>query len=392
MLTANSSNSIFLQAEPAYNSYEVLLSTGFFQHLSFDLSLLDMPRYNDTVPLIGLSQTAQWPVDYGSAGDLESHLTELQKNPSLWQNLSREECIGSYNSPRITKYRTLAMVTDYTPPPQSNNSALAIGTLAGYSSASMHDTLIALCPDDYLAKYKAARRPASAVYIPDNQSGRESIGFTYLPPEEADALALNQSSHPLTKRRGPNARFSGSKPWDIIPQIQLCYYFWPNVTETSVEESSVGKPSTLYYTRPRCDFLYCLAETIPKESELCRLTYSPAILLALAIVLLIKLPIFLFGLCVRIRYKAFYEWQDVLHYYDDISRSSWNPTIDDDDRPLGFLRWSKIELLVLLLIASYAWILWEVASGSMFSANWFYPGSNRYFSYTIYIIQTDAEY
>lgn len=209
-----------------------------------------MTKYNDTTPLVGISQSSRWPDDYQGIPDLEANRADVQEEPSLWQNLSREDCASIYNSPLNSNYRTVILVTNYTRQESKNNSALAIGAIVGYT-LSMDDGSLAICPDDYLIRYnQSARRPSSVAYIPEDKATGEPSTIDYLSPQDADALALNSSARLSWKRQLvlsiPNGYASS---WDPLPQIQLCSSFWPD------QGNYVSLSGTSYYARPRCDFV-----------------------------------------------------------------------------------------------------------------------------------------
>jgi hypothetical protein len=282
----------------------------------FDVQSFNMTNYNDTTPLVNISQSSQIAADYPGITDLEAALLEFQKEPSLWQNLSREDCAGNYNSLRNSDYRTVVLVTNYSRSDLKNNSALAIGATPGYS-LSMSNTLLALCPDDYLAKYnQSARKPLSAAYIPDEIAFGEGYDIAYISPEDADSLAFNSSSNLSRKRQIiMPAPTPDSPDWNPLPQLQLCYSFWPS--QGSLINSSDGK--TITYTRPRCDFLYCMAERIPENHQTCRLAYSPIIFFSWAILISIFLPAFSFSILLRMRLPALYKWSDAKYYFQGCS-------------------------------------------------------------------------
>ncbi|KAM6537721.1 hypothetical protein FALCPG4_003628 [Fusarium falciforme] len=129
------SNSLVSTKYSAYNAYEVLVSTTFSQGSPFDLAGINMTRYNSlketpTMP----SPDLQWPAEYGASDALNSSLARLQREPMLWKNLSRADCVKQYNDAVYTRYRTLVLVTDYGSDSNSNssNSALAATVLPGY--------------------------------------------------------------------------------------------------------------------------------------------------------------------------------------------------------------------------------------------------------------------
>ena len=300
----------------------------------------------------------------------------MQQEPSLWQNLSREDCAEIYNSPLNENYRSVILVTNYTRHEARNNSALAIGVIAGYS-LSESDAFLALCPDDYLTTYnQSARRPLSAAYIPEDKATGDSSTINYLSPQDADALALNASASLSWKRQviGTNPNFYASS-WDPLPQIQLCSSFWPD------QGNYVSLSGTNYYARPRCDFVYCLAESIPEKLKYCRLAYSPIILFSWAILLSINLFAFSASVTFRILVMAFYKWADAKSFYQ--CHPEQQPEDLKEPTALAARTFLPIDFLGIsafsgLCIFIYLWVLREIALGKVLDREWFYPGASRY--------------
>ena len=108
------------------------MSTTFFEGRPFDLAGINMTRYDSlketpTMPPSDL----QWPAEYGASNALNSSLARLQREPTLWKDLSRADCVKQYNDAVYTRYRTLVLVTDYGSDSNSSNSALAATVLSG---------------------------------------------------------------------------------------------------------------------------------------------------------------------------------------------------------------------------------------------------------------------
>ena len=329
-----------------------------------------MPKYNDSIPLVGFSGTEEWPADYKSAGTLETSLLQVQETPSLWRNLSRKTCIDTYNNAQVSKYRTVLIVTNYTTEP-SNNSALAIGTIPGYRYASMKSSLRALCPDVYLERYNSTQRPSRAVSIPNPKPSSIPIKIQYIDPMTADQMALNNTYIvPNIKRQIYVNNPALMSSYNPLPSIQLCWPFWPD-EEHNVLSLPPDK-GAYTYIRPRADFLYCLAEPIKPEDRACHLVYSPYTLFIVAVVLSIKLPIFAIGLYKRFSNVAFYRWRDALAYSREEDK---NVRIRYGDRSGGLSLF--ISLLSNLPIFILAWILWAAADGKVLGPNSHYPRSAR---------------
>ncbi|KAI9656912.1 MAG: hypothetical protein M1821_003551 [Bathelium mastoideum] len=183
------SNSLLFIKYSASNIYEVVMSTSYLDGHAFNVSALGMSQWprDESRNLPPLD--AQWPIEYDDVPQLTAELLTLQEQPSRWTNLSRLECGIEYNKAEYSKYGTLVIVTNYTTP-DLDNSALAIGVLPGYRLANREYSLLALCPDAYLATYKASQRPTEAPYMPTlDESAAENPQMLYVSPDEARKLA-----------------------------------------------------------------------------------------------------------------------------------------------------------------------------------------------------------
>ncbi|OBT55899.1 hypothetical protein VE04_05042 [Pseudogymnoascus sp. 24MN13] len=185
-------NSIFFIKSSAYNVYEVLVSPSFFDGQSANITSLNMLRYETPETPTSAALDAVWPRDYTGVDELQKSLDKLQTKPSLWRNLTRNACIEEYNSEYYHELKTLVMVTNTTTP-EWNNSALGIGILPGYRITAVGSSLIALCPDIYLATNNMSRKPDTAPYIRKTpQALSEEMWYCDLIP---DAMNTTYKAH-----------------------------------------------------------------------------------------------------------------------------------------------------------------------------------------------------
>ncbi|KAE9370169.1 hypothetical protein N431DRAFT_468241 [Stipitochalara longipes BDJ] len=353
------SNTLFFVTYPAYNSYEMVVSTSFFDGAPFNLAGVDMTRYDlneaPTMPPTSLL----WPAAYDGVDQLNDSLARLQQDPGLWTNLSRGDCVNEFNAPRYTRYRTLLLVTDFGQPqgqPVNNNSVLAAGILPGYRLASASSSLVALCPEIYLKAYPRATVPNTAPFMPRDALYGELNDFKYVDPAEAEAWASGNASAPKRRSTSFSKSFfrrqliggvmaTSTVYWDTMPGRDLCYQYWTDA------ERWAYKPDGTLYMVPRADLSYCVAEPA-KPTRLCEAVYSPKVLFVLAITLAIMLG----AISIAFLLQLGEEWG---------YSSAQLPSFDWDSYGSG--RWWhqsrtpwQLELLNFVIFI-YVWVLWTVA-------------------------------
>lgn len=314
-----------------------------------------MTRYDlDEAPTMPPSNLS-WPAAYGGFDSLNDSLAHLQREPGLWTNLSRVDCVNKFNEARYTQYRTLLLVTDFGQPqglPASNNSVLAAGVLPGYRLASAASSLVALCPDIYLDAYPRATVPTAVPFMPRDASYGEPSGFGYVDPAEAEAWATRNSSDPTV--RGADSSKSlfrrqamgGTVNWDIMPGRDLCYKYW-----TYDEQTKENEQGGRLYRVPRVDLKYCMAEPVT-TTRFCEAVYSPKVLFILAITLAAMLGAISIALLLELLQGGPYDSEQLLtldscytsdHWYSQ-SRTPW-----------------QLEILNLVIFI-YLWTLWLAAT------------------------------
>lgn len=202
MLIIVSSNTLFFVTSPAYNSYELVVSTSFFRGTPFDLNGVNMTRYKLNEAPTMPANILQWPTVYGRVNQLKDSLSHLQRDSGMWKNLSREDCLNEFNTARYTRYRTVLLFTDFGQPtghPSNNNSLLAAGGLPGYRLASASSSLVALCPDIYLNTYPLAKPPNNTDFMSKDASYGRPESFQYLDPARAEEWARGITSRPQSR-------------------------------------------------------------------------------------------------------------------------------------------------------------------------------------------------
>lgn len=261
------SNSLVFTKYPAYNAYEVLVSTAFFDGRPFDLASVNMTRYaslkeTGTMP----SPELQWPAEYGASSGLNRSLARLQQGPTIWKNLSRASCLEQFNEALYTRYRTLVLVTDYDSDSNSSNSALAASVLPGYRLKSASSSLVALCPDKYLEAYKDTRQPLKTPFLTLDKSNAWPWNVTFLSPADANEWATNGSlsahvsASSILKRHNTGWQASQHPDtFDPMPGRDLCYHYWANDDRWMSNTSSI-------YRVPQCRLLYCLASPLRRRA------------------------------------------------------------------------------------------------------------------------------
>lgn len=307
------SNSLVTTKHSAYNAYEVLVSTTFFEGRPFDLAGVNMTRYESlketpTMP----SPDLQWPAEYGASDILNSSLARLQKEPTLWKNLSRADCVKQFNEAVYTQYRTLVLVTDYESDINSSNSALAATVLPGYRLKSASDSLIALCPDTYIENYNGTIHPSETPFLSLYEEPLVSEKVRFLSPTQAREWATNGSlsaddvspSRTLERRRGPPPGSPGfSNP---LPDRDLCYRYW--------SDNDRWIPNTRIYRVPQCPLQYCFAEPV-ETPRMCQVVYSPRVLFILSVFLTFLFTVISMALYLRCTREGLYSREDASEYF-----------------------------------------------------------------------------
>ncbi|KAH6982253.1 hypothetical protein BKA56DRAFT_672996 [Ilyonectria sp. MPI-CAGE-AT-0026] len=341
------SNSFLFIASPAYNSYELVVSTSFFDGNHFDLSNLTMTRFpmgeEQTMP----SRDLPWPAAYGGVEWLNQSLADLQQDPRIWTNLSRNECLGEFNSARYENYRTLLLVTDFdqgNDSPLPNNSALAVGVLPGYRLTSASSSLVALCPDAYLEAYPRVETPETAPLMPQDLDWRP-FEFEYADPAEAEAWVTRNSS--ISKRRWQAiTEYTRDSTSDPMPRLDLCYQYWADADKWKLEDGNRT------YMAPRADLKYCLAE--PMTGQTCQVISSHTVLLALAIILSVMLCAMTGALFLRLWEEGVYTCKEAEECFPAWNHEGWCGRGRFKDSP-----WPSDLLYLVLFI--YIWVLWGTA-------------------------------
>jgi hypothetical protein len=293
------------------------MSTSYLNGRTFNLSALSMSQWPRdewrTLP----SPDAEWPADYTRIPQLASSLLLVQGQPSAWVSLSRRDCASAYNKAEYTTYRTLIVVTNYTAPEHSN-SALAIGVLPGYRLSTRAKSLLALCPDTYLASYNDSRRPTATPYISALRESEDNTpSMMYVDLDQARNQAQFNISEGLRDMPEKMAIImSGSlsqgykphilSPNNVLPDTDICYHYW-DIRWNEKRE----------YLRPRADFSYCLAEPVNEDERKCEAVYNIRILYAVAITLTVKFLAMTAALFLGCTSVVFTRWNDALDYYNE---------------------------------------------------------------------------
>ncbi|KAJ4329190.1 hypothetical protein N0V84_000316 [Fusarium piperis] len=317
------SNSLVSTKYSAYNAYEVLVSTSFFDGRPFDLADIDMTRYGSlketpTMPSPGL----QWPDEYGASDTLNRSLVRLQREPTLWKKLSRADCVKQFNNAVHTRYRTLVLVTDYDSDNNSSNSALAATVLPGYRLKSASSSLIALCPDAYLEAYNGTIHPAETPFLTLDEPVAAPENVTFLSPTRAREWATNGSlsdevspTRTLERRRPPLVRPTAT--FNPLPGRDLCYHYWSDDDRWMPDSSRI-------YRVPQCPLQYCLAEPV-QTPRTCQVVYSPGVLFILSVVLTFLLTIISIALMLRCTREGLYSREEANEYFRySKCRSGWS--------------------------------------------------------------------
>ncbi|KAK1828590.1 hypothetical protein QBC39DRAFT_149124 [Podospora conica] len=341
---------------PAYNSYEILISSSFFDGAAFNLSGVNATRYrlNETPTMPPINAT--WPADYGAFDNVTQSLTRLQQDSSIWRHLSRESCVAEFNKAENKQYRTLVLVTNFTDTKSpKNNSVLAASILPGYRLVSASSSLVALCPDVYLQQYPRARRPSDPPFMSIDESYGTPNDVKFVSPSEAEAWATNASSPTSHRRRQatpPMAASSGAK-YDPMPSRELCYNYWAYLDKWEYK---------YLYRVPQCPLEYCIAE--PFSTPLtCQAMYNPRVLWILSITLSITLSLITAALLLRMTRDGIYSAEDAAILYSSRGtprdlRRGWG---DDDISYHTSMVYYPQEFLNLAVFI-YLWVLWGVAS------------------------------
>lgn len=372
------SNSLVTTKHSAYNAYEVLVSTTFFEGRPFDLAGINMTRYDSlketpTMP----SPNLQWPAEYGASDVLNSSLAHLQREPTLWKNLSRADCVKQFNEAVYTWYRTLVLVTDYESDSNSSNSALAATVLPGYRLKSASDSLIALCPDTYLQTYNGTIHPSETPFLKLYERPTVSEKVTFLSPAQAREWATNGSlsaddvspSRTLERRR-VNIGGQATGTLNPLPNRDLCYRYW--------SDNDRWMPNTTIYRVPQCPLQYCLAEPI-ETPRMCQVVYSPLVLFILSVLLTILFTIISMALYLRCAREGLYSREDASEYFRHAThRPGWSEKFYGkygSGESWFYHRRMPWHLCVLsVVVFAYVFALWHDA-GSVGGEVRYYPSS-----------------
>lgn len=368
---------------PAYNTYEVLVSTTFFDGKPFDLAGVNMTRYaslkeTPTMPSLDL----QWPEEYGASDQLNRSLAGLQLEPALWKNLSRADCVEQFNDALYAKYRTLVLVTDYDSGNDSEsdslNSALAASVLPGYRLKSAGSSLVAICPDKYLEAYKNTRHPSETPFLELLWQGASETNMAFLSPAEAHEWATNGSlpSDVSVNRLGRRGMIPYSEvpkePFNPMPGQDLCYHYW-------ADDDRWMSDSPRIYRVPQCRLQYCLAEPV-EAPRMCQVLYSPRVLFILSVFLSCLLAVISIALVLRCAQDGLYDMEEASEYYrhqDPRDRPSWREEFYGDHRDdysmFSHRRLPRHLFIMSLGVFAYVWVLWANAGTSKGNVN--YPSS-----------------
>ncbi|KAH6970740.1 hypothetical protein BKA56DRAFT_496806 [Ilyonectria sp. MPI-CAGE-AT-0026] len=308
------SNSLVFTKYPAYNAYEVLVSTTFFNGRPFDLAGVNMTRYASLEETVTMpSPDLQWPDEYGASSGLNRSLARLQQGPTVWKNLSRASCLEQFNEALYTRYRTLVLVTDYDSDSDSNtsNSALAASVLPGYRLKSASSSLVALCPDKYLETYKDTMHPTKTPFMTLDKSNAWPWDVTFLSPAEANEWATNGSLSAdvsALKRDMPGGSMAqNADTFNPMPGRDLCYHYW-------ADDDRWVSNTTRIYRVPQCRLLYCLAEPV-ETPRMCQVVYSPRVLFILSVFLSCLLVVISVALVLRCVREGLYSREDASEYF-----------------------------------------------------------------------------
>ena len=143
-------NSLIFASMPAFDAYEILVDHRFFSGVQFEVAALGMTQFWEE-PGAPMPYNTPWPSQWPGAGRLQQVLEEVQRNPSLWTNLSNPACRGRYGLDVYSQYRTVILVTNWTQNLLPDNSALALGALPGFPPVDVPNRFLALCPEAYLS-------------------------------------------------------------------------------------------------------------------------------------------------------------------------------------------------------------------------------------------------
>ncbi|KAL6408368.1 hypothetical protein AUP68_08225 [Ilyonectria robusta] len=311
------SNSLVFTKYPAYNAYEVLVSTNFFDGRPFDLAGVNMTRYASLKETVTMpSPELQWPAEYGGSSGLNRSLGRLHQGPTLWKNLSRASFVEQFNEALYTRYRTLVLVTDYDSDSDSNssNSALAASVFPGYRLKSASSSIVALCPDKYLEAYKDTRQPLKTPFLKLDKSNASPWDVTFLSPAEANEWATNGSlsahvSASSSLKRHNTAWQASQHPdtFDPMPGRDLCYHYWAD------DDRWVSNTTSIYRV-PQCRLRYCLAEPV-ETPRMCQVVYSPRVLFILSVFLSCLLAVISVALVLRCVRDGIYSREEASEYF-----------------------------------------------------------------------------
>ncbi|UPK98517.1 hypothetical protein LCI18_009452 [Fusarium solani-melongenae] len=378
------SNSLVSTKYSAYNAYEVLVSTTFFEGRPFDLAGINMTRYDSlnetpTMP----SSDLQWPTEYGASDALNSSLARLQREPTLWKNLSRAECVKQYNDAVYTRYRTLVLVTDYDSDSDSNsnnsNSALAATVLPGYRLRSASSSLIALCPDSYLEAYNGTIHPPETPFLTLDKVIAAPKNVTFLSPTQAREWATNRSLSAdvsptrTLERRHWTPQTYPTDTFDPMPGRDLCYHYW--------SDNDRWMPNTLIYRVPQCPLQYCLAEPV-KTPRMCQVVYSPRVLFILSVFLTFLFTVISIALCLRCTQEGLYSREDASEYFRHKKcRPRWSEKFygkyGGGSRPFHHRRMPWHLFFFSTVVFTYVFVLWGVGGiGGYYPSG---PGDETWF-------------
>ncbi|KAI8689037.1 hypothetical protein NCS55_00159500 [Fusarium keratoplasticum] len=227
----------------------------------------------------------QWPAEYGASNALNSSLARLQREPTLWKDLSRADCVKQYNDAVYTRYRTLVL--------------------------SASSSLIALCPDSYLKAYNGTIHPPETPFLTLDKVIAAPKNVTFLSPTQAREWVTNRSlsadvspTRTLERRRAPLVRPTDT--FNPMPGRDLCYHYW--------SDDDRWMPDTLIYRVPQYPLQYCLAEPV-KTQRMCQVVYSPRVLFILSVFLTFLFTIVSIALYLRCAREGLYSREDASEYF-----------------------------------------------------------------------------
>jgi hypothetical protein len=103
--------------------------------------------------------------------ELQSALTSNQTQ-STWTNLTFSSCQGRYKVGTFETFSNVILVSNYTSPANTNNSALALTILTGHAGPKhqKHQSLVSLCPQDFFSAHETTL-PSQWKFVPSEPEG-----------------------------------------------------------------------------------------------------------------------------------------------------------------------------------------------------------------------------